>query len=94
MAGSSWGCAGMCSTMNTTRLYFPTAMLQDGRIFAIGGEFGQDSGQQVARRGGVRPAHIGDSPHERRWRQAGVARIHDCVGMNHWRQEREESCRA
>src|SRR5439155_22375346 len=27
------------STMNQPRLYFPTAMLPDGRIFAIGGEY-------------------------------------------------------
>src|SRR5207249_661640 len=27
------------STMNTPRLYFPSAVLPDGRIFAIGGEY-------------------------------------------------------
>src|SRR6266436_3002133 len=33
----SWGSR---STMNTQRLYFPSQMLQDARVFAIGGEFG------------------------------------------------------
>src|SRR5437868_2813975 len=32
------------STMNSPRLYFPTALLPDGRIFAIGGEYSPTTG--------------------------------------------------
>src|SRR5437868_12160982 len=38
------GSFGAPSTMNTTRLIFPSLTLPDGRIFAIGGEFGDTVG--------------------------------------------------
>src|SRR4051812_44536459 len=37
----SWGPS---SRMNTSRLFFPTLMLPDGRVFAIGGEYGNPFG--------------------------------------------------